>query len=107
MFTSVNSRAASAYKRVAADTGVQTADPHQLVGLLFEALMQSIHRARGAMAQGEVAAKGAAIGTAVRILEEGLKAGLNMAQGGEAGAEPAWHLRLQHPAPDTSQPAQR
>ncbi|WP_127804286.1 flagellar export chaperone FliS [Hydrogenophaga sp. NH-16] len=83
MFTSVNSRAASAYKRVAADTGVQAADPHQLVGLLFEALMQSIHRARGAMAQGEVAAKGAAIGKAVCILEEGLKAGLNMAQGGE------------------------
>lgn len=83
MFTSVNSRAASAYKRVAADTGVQTADPHQLVGLLFDALLQSIAQARGAMARNEVLPKGAAIGKAVRILEEGLKVGLNMAQGGE------------------------
>lgn len=83
MFTSVNSRAAAAYKRVAADTGVQTADPHQLVSLLFDALLQSLHRARGAMQAGDVAAKGMAIGKAVRLLEEGLKAGLNMEQGGE------------------------
>lgn len=83
MFTSVNSRAAAAYKRVAADTGVQIADPHQLVSLLFDALLQSLHRARGAQEAGEVAAKGMAIGKAVRLLEEGLKAGLNMEQGGE------------------------
>ncbi len=83
MFTSVNSRAAAAYKRVAADTGVQAADPHQLVTLLFEALEQSLQRARGALDAGDIAAKGMAIGKAVRILEEGLKAGLNPAQGGE------------------------
>ena len=83
MFTSVNSRAAAAYKRVAADTGVQTADPHQLVSLLFDALKQSLQRARGALERGDIAAKGMAIGKAVRLLEEGLKAGLNMEQGGE------------------------
>ena len=83
MFTSVNSRAASAYKRVSADTGVSTADPHQLVVMLFDGLMQSLNAAHGAMERGEIEAKGQAIGKAVRILEEGLKAGLNMAQGGE------------------------
>lgn len=83
MFTSVNSRAAAAYKRVAADTGVQNANPHQLVSLLFDALLQSLNRARGALESGDVAAKGAAIGKAVRLLEEGLKAGLNMELGGE------------------------
>jgi flagellar protein FliS len=83
MFTSVNSRAAAAYKRVATDTGVQTASPHELVSLLFDALLQSLARARGALEAGDVATKGAAIGKAVRILEEGLKAGLNMEQGGE------------------------
>jgi flagellar protein FliS len=83
MFTSVNSRAAAAYKRVAADTNVQGASPHQLVSLLFDALLQSLARARGALEAGDVAAKGAAIGKAVRILEEGLKAGLNLGQGGE------------------------
>ena len=83
MFTSVSSRAASAYKRVAADTGVQGASPHQLVGLLFDALLQSIANARGAMDRNDIATKGAAIGKAVRIIEEGLKAGLNLEQGGE------------------------
>jgi flagellar protein FliS len=83
MFTSVNSRAAAAYKRVAADTGVQSANPHQLVTMLFDALLQSLQRARGALESGDIAAKGRAIGKAVRLLEEGLKAGLNMEQGGE------------------------
>lgn len=82
MFTSVNSRAASAYKRVSADTGVSAADPHQLVSMLFDGLIQSLNAARGAMERGEIEAKGQAIGKAVRILEEGLKAGLNMPQGG-------------------------
>ena len=83
MFISVNSRAAAAYKRVAADTSVQGADPHQLVSMLFDTLLQSLVRARGALKTRDIAAKGTAIGKAVRILEEGLKAGLNMEQGGE------------------------
>ncbi len=86
MFTSVKFRAASAYQRVAAETSVQGADPHHLVGLLFDALLQSIAQARGALARQDIPAKGQAIGKAVRILEEGLKAGLNTAQGGEIAA---------------------
>ena len=83
MFTSVSSRAATAYRRVAAETRVQGADPHQLVDLLFEALLQAIAGARGAMARGDTVAKGEAIGKAVRIIEEGLKAGLNLKEGGD------------------------
>ena len=83
MFTSVNSRAAAAYKRVAADTSIQGADPHQLVAMLFDTLLQSLARGRGALKAGDIEAKGMAIGKAARILEEGLKAGLNMEQGGE------------------------
>lgn len=86
MFTSASHRAASAYKRVAVETSVQGADPHTLVGLLFDALLQSIAEARGAMVRGDTSAKGAALGKAVRILEEGLKAGLNLREGGEIAA---------------------
>jgi flagellar protein FliS len=86
MFTSVNARAASAYRRMAAETSVQTADPHQLVGLLFDALLQAIANARGAIARHDIAAKGEALGKAVRIIEEGLKAGLNLREGGEIAA---------------------
>ena len=83
MFTSVQSRAAAVYQRVAVETSVQGADPHQLVGLLFDALLSSIAEARGALLRHDTAAKGMALGKAVRILEEGLKAGLNMREGGD------------------------
>lgn len=86
MFTSVNSRAANAYKRIAAETSVQGASPHQLVGLLYDALLQAIAAARGALARGDIEAKGQAIGKSVRIIEEGLKAGLNLKDGGEIAA---------------------
>lgn len=86
MFISVNSRAAAAYQRIATETSVQTANPHQLVGLLFDALLQAIASAKGALARGDIAAKGVAIGKSVRIIEEGLKAGLNLEQGGEIAA---------------------
>ena len=83
MFTSASSRAANAYKRVAVETSVQGANPHSLVELLFDALLQSLATAHGAIARGDVVAKGQAIGKAVRIIEEGLKAGLNVRDGGE------------------------
>jgi len=86
MFTSVRSRAAAAYQRVGAETLVQAGDPHTLVDLLYDALLRSIAQATGAMARQDVATKGAALGKAVRILEEGLKAGLNLREGGEIAA---------------------
>ncbi|MEX1166314.1 MAG: flagellar export chaperone FliS [Hydrogenophaga sp.] len=86
MFTSVNLRAANAYKRIATETSVRSASPHQLVGLLFDALLESIATAKGALAKGDIATKGSAIGKAVRIIEEGLKSGLNLEQGGELAA---------------------
>lgn len=86
MFTSVNARAAAAYRRIAAVTSVDAASPHDLVGLLFDALLRNINTAQGALERQDIAAKGEAIGKAVRILEEGLKAGLNLAEGGEIAA---------------------
>ena len=86
MFTPVSARASSAYKRVAAQTSVEGASPHQVICLLFEALLQSLHAARGALARGDIDGKGQAIGKAVRILEEGLKAALDLESGGELAA---------------------
>lgn len=91
MFTPAYARASSAYKRVGVETSVQNANPHHLVHLLFEELLQTLAAARGALARNQIAEKGIAIGKAVRILDEGLKAGLNRSQGGEL-AENLWHL---------------
>jgi flagellar protein FliS len=62
---------------------VTTADPHQLVNLLFDALMQSLYTAKSAMQAGNFVVKAQSITKAVRIIEEGLKAGLDMQRGGE------------------------
>lgn len=86
MFTSVNARSASAYKRASVEASVDMADPHQLVNLLFEALHRAIGSAKLAMQAGDVPAKCKQIGDAIRILEDGLKAPLDLERGGELAA---------------------
>ncbi len=79
--------AASTYRQVGVETGVTTGSPHQLVAMLFDGYMDALAQARGALRQGHIEAKGRAIGRAVRIIEEGLKAGLNLNSGGELAAD--------------------
>lgn len=86
MFTSVTTRAASAYKRVGIETSVDGADSHQLINLLFDAVLQALGATRDAMRRKDIAAKGQAICKAVRILDEGLKGTLNEEDGGEVAA---------------------
>ena len=71
------------YQQVGVETQVHGASPHQLVALLFDGYMESIAQARGAMRKGDRLAKGQAIGRAVRIIEEGLRAGLDLRAGGQ------------------------
>lgn len=83
MFNSVGSRSASAYRKIGVETQVDHANPHQLVGMLFDGLQLAIGSARGALQRGDISAKGHQIGIAVRILDEGLRGSLNLEQGGE------------------------
>ena len=78
---------ANAYRRVGLETGVESASPHRLVAMLFDGLVESIAQARGAMQSAQVEAKGRAIGRAVRIVEEGLRGGLNATGGGALAAD--------------------
>lgn len=74
---------ANLYHAVKVDTGVGSASPHRLVEILFEEFLASCARGRGAIASGNVQEKGHAIGRAARIIEEGLRAGLNLEAGGQ------------------------
>jgi flagellar protein FliS len=74
---------AGAYRRVGVETGVPAASPHRLVSMLFEGLADSIAQGRSAMQRGEIEAKCKAITRAVRIVDEGLKASLDVAAGGK------------------------
>jgi len=73
---------ANLYARVGVETGVSGASPHRLVAMLFDGFAESIATAKGAMANGQIEAKGRAIARAFRIVDEGLKASLDMAAGG-------------------------
>ena len=73
---------ANAYARVGVETSVNAASAHKLIELLFNGFMDAVALARGAMRANQIEAKGNAIGRAARIIEEGLKAGLNMEAGG-------------------------
>ena len=75
------------YTRVGVETSVDAANPHRLVALLFDGLVESIVQARGALQSGQRELKGRAVGRAVRIVEEGLKAGLNLDDGGPLAAD--------------------
>jgi flagellar secretion chaperone FliS len=78
---------AQMYSRVGVETGVQAASPHKLVAMLFEGWFESIARAKAALAAGNTELKGREVGRAVRIVEEGLKASLDLGAGGALAAD--------------------
>jgi flagellar protein FliS len=78
---------AQAYRSIAAETGITDASPHRLVTMLYDGFLDAVTEARGAMRSGDLERKGRAIGKAVRIVEEGLRAGLNLKQGGRLASD--------------------
>jgi flagellar protein FliS len=73
---------ATAYRDVGASTALDGASPHKLVSLLYAALATQVANARGALVRSDIREKGRAITHAVRIIEEGLVAPLDMQAGG-------------------------
>jgi flagellar secretion chaperone FliS len=74
---------AGTYRQIGVQTGVGGASPHQLVLMLYDGYNDSVNDARAAMRAGQMEAKGKAIGRALRIVDEGLKASLDVRVGGE------------------------
>jgi flagellar secretion chaperone FliS len=70
------------YQQVGVETRLSGANAHQLVAMLFDGYMEALAQGRGAMRAGQLEAKGLALGRAVRIIEEGLRAGLDHQAGG-------------------------
>lgn len=74
---------ASAYKQIAIQTSVPSADPHALILLLFEGAEAAIHLAKGKMLEKDIPAKGKALSQAIQIITDGLRASLDVEAGGE------------------------
>lgn len=70
------------YRDVNASTAIEGATPHKLVSLLYQAIASEIAAARGAVARRDIVEKGRAISHAVRVIEEGLLAPLDVVGGG-------------------------
>lgn len=73
---------ARVYRTIGVDSGVGAADPHRMVLMLYDGALEAMRQATGHLAAGRVAEKGQALGKAVRIVEEGLKASLDRGSGG-------------------------
>jgi flagellar protein FliS len=77
------SNPASAYQRVGVQTGVEAADPHKLVLMLFDGAMLAVSSASLHMQRNEIAKKGEAVSKAINIITNGLKVSLDTQAGGE------------------------
>jgi flagellar protein FliS len=71
-----------AYRQVGVETGVASASAHRLVQMLFDGFVDAVAQAKGALASGHIDLKCKAIIRAARIVDEGLRASLDLAGGG-------------------------
>jgi flagellar protein FliS len=78
--------ASRAYASTGLETAIADASPEQLILMLHDGLLESLHRARLAMEAGRIAEKGEAVSKALAILTEGLMPALDPARGGDVAA---------------------
>lgn len=78
---------ANAYRQVGNETAVASASPHRLIEMLFDGCMDALAQARGALRNGQVEVKVRALSRAARIVDEGLRAALDMRDGGTLAAD--------------------
>ena len=82
MFGGFGNRAA-AYAKVGVETGVNTADPHKLILMLFDGAIMAATAAGVAMDNKQIPVKGEQISKTIEIIINGLKISLDLNAGGE------------------------
>nr|WP_024300334.1 flagellar export chaperone FliS [Methyloversatilis discipulorum] len=82
MFASL-SNPRMAYNQVGVEARVASADPHQLILMLFDGAMMSVSTASHQIDMGDTAGKGQSISRAIDIIGNGLKVSLDLDAGGE------------------------
>jgi flagellar protein FliS len=75
--------AINAYNKVDIESGVNAANPHKLILMLYQGALLAIISAKNQILREETAAKGTSISKAITIIDEGLKACLDKNAGGE------------------------
>lgn len=77
------SAAINAYNKVGVESKVTGADPHKLISMLFEGALLAIAKAKNGIMRNDIPVKSDAIFKASSIINEGLRASLDMKVGGE------------------------
>lgn len=80
---SIPNHAVATYQRIGVETGVESADPHKLVLMLFEGAQEALARAKSHIQRKEISEKGKMLSKAIMIIDHGLKASLDMNVGGD------------------------
>jgi flagellar protein FliS len=78
-----SSAAIQTYKKVGIESGVNAADPHKLIAMLFQGVLLAIANAKNAILRKDIPAKSIAISKSLAILDEGLDACLDKEEGGQ------------------------
>ena len=76
-------RGANAYANIGVETGVIAASPHKLITMLLDGALVAIAMSQKYMKAGDIKNKGESITKAIPIVDNGLRASLNKAVGGE------------------------
>lgn len=74
--------ALKSYNQVHVDAGVEGADPHRLIEMLFEGFFTRLSQAKGAMKQNNMELKSQKLSSAINIVS-GLRDSLDVKAGGE------------------------
>lgn len=82
MMNAFANRAMDQYKQVGTHVNADSADPHQLIVMLFDGALERIAIAKGAIERNDIEEKGNKIGRVIAIVD-GLRASLDKDNGGE------------------------
>lgn len=78
----IASKALKQYANVSKSTGIEDANPHQLIMMLYEGALDSLMTAIGCIERKDFAGKGQSLGKAITIIG-GLQGFLDMEKGGD------------------------
>jgi flagellar protein FliS len=70
------------YQQIGVQSKVNSSNPHSLVAMLLDGLLEKLARAQGALERGDLNNKGVALSSGIRIID-GLRASLDYQRGGD------------------------
>ncbi|MEY4582193.1 MAG: hypothetical protein RL701_6896 [Pseudomonadota bacterium] len=79
--------ATRAYANVSVNSTVENASPHKLILMLYDALIKQLRVAKAHIERGEIPLKAAAIAKAMKLIDQGLRNGLDLERGGDIAAQ--------------------